>query len=70
MKLSELGRKGYQILLPIALFIEVLTRLKISTPVIALSTIIFAMLYILVWHEIRIRRLEKKEGIESDYLKL
>jgi uncharacterized membrane protein YdbT with pleckstrin-like domain len=59
MKLSELGQKIYQILLPIALFAGTLTSLKISTQIIIFSTVIFTILYIIAWHEIRIRNLEK-----------
>lgn len=59
MEIWELGKKINQALLPIAIFSGALVYLDVEISTLILSVIIFSIVYALIWHEIRIKKMEK-----------
>mgnify|MGYP001569752578 CR=1 FL=1 len=59
MEIWELGKKINSTLLPIAILSGALVYLKVEVSTLILAIIIFSIVYVLIWHEIRIRKIEK-----------
>ena len=59
MELWELGKKISYSFGPVAAVFAVLSKLGVEVPVAILSTIIFAIAYILIWYHIRLSKLER-----------
>ena len=71
MELDEFGKKFGWAFTPWAILIAILNLLLINgtdleTIDLVLISIIFSLSYLFVWHEIRIRALEKEETIEEN----
>ena len=60
MEIWELGRKIRDSLLPIGVFAGMLVWFNVNILTLILATFLFAIIYILVWHEIRLRKVEHK----------